>query len=476
MTEKQKMLHLPFLFLLLALASRLGAQTPAQVSIRLTHPAGTARWERQPDVSLSGSAPSTGNHERIDIDPRTRFQPMDGFGFTLTGGSAQLLRRMSPPARSQLLRELFATDDTNIGVSFLRISVGASDLNDRVFTYNDLPKGETDPEMKRFSLDPDRTDLLPVLQEILRIQPTLKIMASPWSAPSWMKTEFDSKGGSLEREWFGAYARYLTTYVRAMEKEGIPLHSLTIQNEPLNADNNPSMYMSAADQTVFIRDHLGQAFQSAGITTRIICYDHNADQPDYPLTVLADPQAKAFVEGSAFHLYAGQIEAIEQVHTAHPDRSLYFTEQWTGAPGNFAGDLSWHIQHILVGATRHWCRAVLEWNLAADPQNRPHTDRGGCERCLGALTLDGDKVVRNTAWYVIAHASREVRPGSVRIASTASKTVPNVAFQTPDGRHVLIVLNPGKSPRAIHVGTGSHSFTTTLPAGSVATCTWPGKQ
>jgi glucosylceramidase len=194
MTEKQKMLHLPFLFLLLALASRLDAQTPAHASIRLTHPAGTARWERQPDIPLSASAPSTGRNERIDIDPGTRFQSMEGFGFTLTGGSAQLLRRMSPPARAQLLRELFATDGTNIGVSFLRISVGASDLNDRVFTYNDLPKGQTDPEMKRFSLDPDRADLLPVLQEILRIQPTLKIMASPWTAPSWMKTESPSSG------------------------------------------------------------------------------------------------------------------------------------------------------------------------------------------------------------------------------------------------------------------------------------------
>lgn len=443
----------------------------AQVEFRLTLPSGNARWERQPDIRLQPATPDPSPAD-LRLDPRIRFQQIDGFGFTLTGGSAQLLHRMSPQARAALLRELFASDSTNIGVSYLRISVGASDLNDRVFTYNDLPEGQSDPEQKRFSLEPDRAHLIPVLREILRIQPGLRIMASPWTAPSWMKSNGDPKGGSLEREWFGAYSRYLATYVQSMEAEGIPLHALTIQNEPLNPDNNPSMFMSAEDQTVFIRDHLGPAFRTAGIRTRIVCYDHNADRTDYPLTILADPQAKAFVDGTAFHLYAGDIAALDLVRNAHPDRNLYFTEQWIGAPGNFAGDFPWHMRHILIGATTHGCRTVLEWNLAADPSNRPHTDRGGCERCLGAITLDGDKVTRNIAWHVIAHASQRVRPDSFRIQSTARKDLPNVAFITPDNHLVLILLNTANTPVALAVSDPTHRFELTLPAAAAATLSW----
>jgi glucosylceramidase len=257
-----------------------------------------------------------------------------------------------------------------------------------------------------------------------------------------------------------------------MREEGVTVDAITVQNEPLNPNNNPSMFMSATDQAGFIKGYLGPAFRKARLATKIICYDHNADRPDYPLTILNDPEAKAFVHGSAFHLYGGRIEDIQQVHKAHPDRSLYFTEQWIGAPGDLRGDLAWHVTEVLVGSTRNWCRTVLEWNLAADPRNEPHTDRGGCDRCLGALTLDGDRIVRNPAYYIIAHASKFVRPGAVRIESTALPSLPNVAFQTPDGHTVLIVLNRDPSLREFSVQSSEGVFTTSLPAGAVATYVW----
>ena len=446
------------------------ATAAAPVEWWLTNPGGTARFEKQSRplafASTAASSPT------IEVNAGQTFQSLDGFGYTLTGGSAQHLLGMSAPARAALLRELFATGSTNIGVSYLRVSIGASDLNARVFSYDDLPAGETDPELKRFDLGPDRADVVPVLKEILGIAPTLKILGSPWSAPVWMKTNGDTRGGSLKPEWYGAYARYFVKYVQTMKAEGIPIDAITVQNEPLHPGNNPSMYMPAAEQAVFIKTALGPAFKAAGLTTKIVCYDHNADHPDYPLAVLNDPQARPFVDGSAFHLYAGKIEALSQVHAAYPDKHLYFTEHWVGAPGNLRNDLAWHVSQLIVGATRNWCRTVLEWNLSSNPQLTPHTDRGGCDRCLGAVTIDGDQVVRNSAYYIIAHASKFVRPGSVRVGSTMSDSLPNVAFRAPDGRLVLIVLNRGRTTQAFNIHAGDRFAHAALPGGAVGTFVW----
>lgn len=268
---------------------------------------------------------------------------MEGFGFTLTGGSALLINRMPAPERTALLQELFGTEGNQIGISYLRLSIGASNLSDRVFTYNDLPAGQTDPDLTKFSLEPERADLLPVLKEILTINPKIKILGSPWSLPAWMKTNNHSKGGSLKPEWYNAYARYFVKYIQGMAAEGISIDVITIQNEPLHPGNNPSLLMLPQEQANFIK-HLGPAFQKANIKTKIILYDHNADRPDYPISILNDPAARKYVNGSAFHLYGGAIKALTSVHHAHPDKHLYFTEQWIGAPGNFPGDLAWHVK------------------------------------------------------------------------------------------------------------------------------------
>jgi len=275
----------------------------------------------------------------IVVDTTQRYQEIDGFGNCLTGGSAILLNNMSQPERTRLLRELFSSDGSGIGISYLRITIGASDLSDRVFTYCDLPPGETDPQMEHFSIEPERADLIPVLKEILAINPSLKILGSPWTAPLWMKTNNASVGGSLKHEWFEAYANYFVKYIQAMKAEGIDIDAITVQNEPLHGGNNPSMVMSAADQALFIRQNLGPAFATAGIETKIIIYDHNADRTDYPLAVLNDAGARQYIDGSAFHLYGGSIDALTAVHDAFPEKNLYFTEQWVGGPGNLAEDL-----------------------------------------------------------------------------------------------------------------------------------------
>jgi glucosylceramidase len=408
------------------------------------------------------------NNPTIEIDTTQTYQTMDGFGFTLTGGSAYVLnQKLSAAQRQAILKELFATDGNNIGISYLRVSIGASDLDAATFSYNDLPSGQTDPEMQKFSLAPDKTNLIPVLKEILAINPAIKIMGSPWSPPTWMKTNDDTKGGSLKPEYYDAYARYFVKYIQGMQAEGISIDAITIQNEPLHPGNNPSLQMQASEQAAFIKQSLGPAFQKAGLKTKIIVYDHNADRPDYPIAILNDPEAKKYIDGSAFHLYAGPVTALGDVHKAHPDKHVYFTEQWTSSEGQFGGDLQWGVKNLVIGASRNWSRTVLQWNLAADPNQEPHTP-GGCTQCLGALTI-GNSVSRNVSYYTIAHASKFVRPGSVRIASTELPQLPNVVFRTPAGKTVLLVLNESSLSKPVTIKYANQSAAVFVPPAGVST-------
>jgi len=404
----------------------------------------------------------------ITIDQSRTYQQMDGFGFALTGGSAMLINKMSSGKQMALLKELFDTDKNGIGTSYLRISIGASDLDDHVFSYDDLPAGKTDANLKEFSLANDQKALIPVLKKILAINPHIKILGSPWSPPAWMKTNDSTGGGHLKPEYYHTYSQYLVKYIKGMAANGIRIDAITIQNEPLNPNNNPSMVMEAPEEANFIKNNLGPEFEAAKLKTKIILYDHNADRPDYPITILNDPQAKKYVDGSAFHLYGGKIEALSEVHKAHPDKNLYFTEQWVGAPGNMEKELRFAIKELIIGATRNWCKNVLEWNLAADPNQKPHTP-GGCDQCLGAVTIDGDKVTRNPAYYIIAHASKFVRPGSKRIASNYLKELPNIAFLTPTGKIALIVFNDSTSAQTFQIKYHGNSTSSTLNPGSTGT-------
>lgn len=403
----------------------------------------------------------------IKVDSTQTYQTIDGFGYCLTGGSATLIHQLPAGQRAALLQELFRTDSTFIGVSYLRVSIGASDLSARVFSYDD---NTNDSTLANFDLSDDKTDLVPLLQEIGTINPSIKILACPWSAPLWMKDNNNAKGGSLQPKFYSAYAKYFVKYIQAMKAAGITIDAITPQNEPLNPLNVPSMMMQDTEEAAFVKNNLGPALQAAGLSTKIIVWDHNADRPEYPIHILNDPDAAKYVDGSAFHLYSGSIDALNTVHEAYPNKNVYFTEQWVGGPGNFAGDLSWHVKNLIIGAPRNWSRNVLEWNLAADGNYGPHTT-GGCTTCQGAFTIDGTSVVRNTSYYIVAHAAKWVRPGSVRIASNIAGTLSNVAFKTADGKKVLIVLNEGDG-QSFSVQFGGKYFSTDLAKGSVGTYIW----
>ncbi|HYF29534.1 MAG TPA: glycoside hydrolase family 30 beta sandwich domain-containing protein [Chitinophagaceae bacterium] len=444
-----------------------GPAVKSDVDFWLTQADQTVLFKKQ-GTNLAWSAGGTTNS--VEVDTTQTYQTIDGFGYTLTGGSASLINALPAAQKDEVLNELFRHDSTFIGVSYLRISIGASDLSATTFTYDDVPAGQTDVNLQQFSIDKEKQDLIPVLKKILAINPSIKILGSPWSAPVWMKTNNSFVGGSLKTQYYPVYAQYFVKYIQAMKAEGITIDAITPQNEPLHGGNNPSMVMQAAEQADFIKNHLGPAFQAAAINTKIIVYDHNADRPDYPIAILNDAGAKQYVYGSAFHLYGGPISALTQVHNAHPDKNIYFTEQWTGGPGNFAGDLRWHIENLIIGATRNWSRNVLEWNLASDPNYQPHTP-GGCSNCMGALTI-GNTVSRNVSYYIIAHAAKFVRPGSVRIASTQTATLQTVAFKNPEGKKVLIVLNTGPNAEVFSIKFHGKTVTTSLNNGSVGTFVW----
>ncbi len=437
-----------------------------------------ALWVTRADQSLllkqQGNVLSLGTpgtvSETITLDSTQIFQTIDGFGYTLTGGSASLINALNATDKSNLLNELFGSAANSIGVSYLRLSLGASDLSASVFSYDDMPTGQTDLTLSNFSLSKDTTDVIPILKQILAINPNIKILASPWSAPLWMKDNNSSIGGGLQPQYYTAYANYFVKYIQAMKAKGITIDAVTVQNEPQHGGNNPSMVMSAAEQAAFVKTALGPAFQTAGLSTKIIVWDHNCDNATYPITVMNDAAAKAYINGSAFHLYGGDISALSVVHNAHPDKNLYFTEQWTGSTGTFDGDFKWHIKNVIIGSMNNWSKNALEWNLANDGGFNPHTP-GGCTQCKGAITLDGT-ITRNVAYYIIAQISKFVPAGSVRIGSSTTGSLSNVAFKTPAGKTVVLVLNEQTTAQTFIIKTATRSITTVLPAGTAGTYIW----
>jgi len=408
----------------------------------------------------------------IEVSDATTYQTIDGFGYTLTGGSVQVINTLNATRRQELLQDLFSAN--GIGISYLRVSIGASDLNSAPFTYDDMPAGQTDPELANFSLDKDSA-VIAMLKEILAINPDIKIVATPWSAPLWMKTEANFVGKSLKPEYYGAYANYFVKYLEGMKAEGINITAITPQNEPLNPNNNPSMLMQAAEQRNFIKNNLGPAIQAANLDTKIIAYDHNCDVTSYVTSIYADAAASQYVDGSAWHLYAGDISALGAIHDAYPTKNIYFTEQYTSGEGSFAGDLKWHLKNVLIGSMRNWSKNTMEWNLANDGAFDPHTD-GGCSDCKGAITIvSSDSYQKNVAYYIIAHASKFVPAGSVRISSNLSNAagnLNNVAFKRPDGKTVLIVENDNDYSLTFNIKKNGEWVVTTLAGASVGTYVW----
>jgi glucosylceramidase len=451
----------------LMITAEAGRQGPGPTGAWITTGDRSSLLERAPAPLSFGTTASTSAF--VDVDPTQTFQSIEGFGFTLTGGSASVIAGLGQAAEEALLQELYGDGPNDIGLSVIRLSIGASDMSASDFTYDDVAAGQTDAALAHFSIAPEEAALVPVLKAILAIQPGIKILATPWSAPAWMKDSASFTGGSLLSQYYDVYAQYFVRYVAAMQARGVPIDAVTPQNEPLNANNDPSMTMSSAEEAKFIGQNLGPAFRAANLPTKIIAYDHNCDMPSYPIAVLGDSTANPFIDGSAFHLYAGDITALTMVHDAYPTKNVYFTEQFTASTGTFAGDLDWHEKNVVIGSMRNWGRTALEWALATDATYGPHT-KGGCATCEGAVTI-APSVTRNVGYYVIAHASKFVPPGSVQIASTQTGNLNSAAFRTPAGQTVLVIENDG-GDATFNIRVSGLWAAAALVGGAVATYVW----
>lgn len=450
--------------------SKPGGEVIGQAQIWTTNTAGTQLLEKLPAVDIYGEPIST--DPDLIIDPAQKYQEIEGFGAALTGSSAYLINELSSGKKSSLLKELF-DPNTGIGISYLRMSIGASDFSLQDFTYNDMPAGQTDEDLVNFSLEEDEKDVIPVFKDILQVYPELRIMGSPWSAPAWMKTNNSLYGGSLKQEWYNSYAHYFVKYIEGYAAHGINIDAITPQNEPLHAAQYPTMLMEAEEQVDFIKDHLGPLFQSEGVDTKIIAYDHNFDQPQYPITVLSDEEAYPFVDGSAFHAYAGDVSAMSQVHNAFPEKGLYFTEISGGDwATDFGDNLKWNIKNIFIGTTRNWSKTALLWNLALNENSGPTNN--GCQDCRGVVNIGSSgEITYNEEFYAIAHFSKFVRPGARRIDSNQmGDGISNVAFQNPDGSIVLVILNETTSNKSINVQAGDQHLEINSNANSVSTLVW----
>jgi len=441
----------------------------------LTTGTGSKLLSREADVHFdSGIPPAT--LLRIVVDEGTTYQEMVGFGAAITDASAWLIQnKLAPAQREALLQELFGRNP-GIGLSFTRLTMGASDFSLHQYSYDDMPPGQTDSSLAHFSIDSNRAYLLPVVQRALTINPQLKIMASPWSPPGWMKTTGSLIQGTLRPEAYGPLAEYFRRYIEAYSAEGVPIYAITVQNEPhYEPPTYPGMRLEPPARATFDGQYLGPLFARSGIGTLILDWDHNWDEYQSPLQVLADSAAPRYIAGVAWHCYGGDVSAQTLVHDAHSDKDVYFTEcsggEW--AP-NFADNLKWFAQTLIIGATRGWAKGVLLWNLALDENHGPHT--GGCGDCRGVVTITSASgaVTRNVEYYALAHASRFVRPGARRIASTSGTAgLESVAFRnSDDGSKALIVVNTEVQDRAFTVLWGNQSFRYTLPAGAVVTFFW----
>jgi glucosylceramidase len=414
----------------------------------------------------------------IEIDPSRRYQTIVGFGAAITDTSAWLIQtRLNAAQRAALLKELFGPDP-GLRISLIRLTIGASDFSLTHYSFDDMPSGEADPGLAHFSIAPIRDTVLPVVRAARLLNPALRVIASPWSAPGWMKTSGGLLHGTLAPQHYGAFADYLVKYIEEMQAHGVPIFALTLQNEPhFDPLTYPGMLLSATARGQLIGQYLGPALARRKAASLILDWDHNWDRPQEPLQVLDDSVAAPYVAGVAWHCYAGKIAAQVQVHLAHPDKDTYLTECSSGNWGtNPDSSLLSMTREQIIASTRGWARGVLFWNLALDETAGPHL--GGCRGCRGLVTIDSrtGQLTRTDDYYAIAHVSRFVLQGAEHIESNATDAgLANVAFRNPqDGSIVLLAANSANDPRTMSVRCQDRAFDYTMPPQSVATFVWGG--
>lgn len=437
--------------------------------------------------SVGFSQKSNMSPTTVTLNPNVRYQSMDGFGAAITGSTCYNLMKMASEDRARFLRETFSHED-GMGYSYVRIAIGCSDFSLSEYTCCDTPG------IENFALqNEEKQYIIPVLKEILAINPSLKILGSPWTPPKWMKVNnltelkaFDSwTSGQLNPAHYQDYATYFVKWVKAFAAEGISVYAVTPQNEPLNRGNSASLFMGWKEEQAFVRDALGPQFKQAGLTTKIYAFDHNynydnmADQTDYPVKMYDDEVAASFLTGAAYHNYGGNRQELNDVYGKRPDKELIFTETSIGMWNdgrNLNKRLMEDMEEVALGTVNNWCKAVIVWNLMLDTERGPNRE-GGCQTCYGAVDLnksDYKTITRNSHYYIIGHLSSVVKPGAVRIGTKGytANGITYSAFENTDRTYAFVLLNNTAESKSITLSDGNHHFTYEVPAKSVVSYRW----
>ncbi|MGY1578693.1 ricin-type beta-trefoil lectin domain protein [Streptomyces sp. MN13] len=435
----------------------------------------------QAQTPFAFQAGTGGGGENITVDENTRYQTFTGGGASFTDTAAWLMDgsgALSQTTRDATMRKLFSPTE-GIGLSFLRNPMGGSDLARFGYTYDDMPAGQTDPDLSEFSIAHDLQDVVPLTRQARQLNPALTVMASPWTAPAWMKDSGQLNGGWLKAEHYGTYASYFVKYLQAYRDQGIPVAYVTAQNEPTCCAGYPSMSWNASGLAYFTKNELLPKLQAAGLPTKMLAHDWNWDTYDaYAAQTVDDPAVRSHPNfgGIAWHGYGGDVTKQTAVHDRYPQLDAFGTEH---SGGTWIADQQREDMMNIIDYTRNWAKSVTKWSLAVDQNRGPHN--GGCGTCDGLITVhNGDarhgQVDFTIEYYTMGHLTKFVRPGAHRIASTASAAVPNVAWRNPDGSKALIAYNPSSSARTVTVNWGSQHATYSLPGRTSATFTWSGTQ
>jgi len=430
--------------------------------------------EPQPDLAFaheSSASPLT-----IAVDENDRYQTMEGFGISMTEGSAWLLHERIPKAMSQSIMTRLFDPKSGVGLSFVRLPIASTDLSRDHYSYDDMAAGQQDPELRHFSTAHDDAYVFPVMREALKLNPSITVMATPWSAPAWMKTNDSMIGGGLREDAMRAYSNYIVLSLKSFEKAGVPVKYVSVQNEPLHETKDfPGALILADQQTRFIGTDLGPDLRRAGLQTQVLAYDHNWDHPEYPLEILSDPTASPFVAGSALHCYGGDASAQSAIHDRFPAKGIWMTE-CSGGTWQKENPLA-VTTHLLIDTTRNWAKAVALWGVVLDTDHNPHA--GGCGTCRGLVTVDlkQPNATYTGDFYALAQASKFVRPGAVRIGSSSfgRESLETVAFQNRDGSITLIVFNNQAKATDFSVNWRGREIHSSILPGSLVSYTWNEK-
>ena len=443
----------------------------------------------QADVPIVLDAAPAANELSIRVDPTKTYQTMDGVGATMTESSAYLFStKLTANQRGLVFPALF-NKQVGAGIDVVRVPWGVTDFSLGEYTYNDNPPGGTDAPQNNFSISHDQQYMLPRLQDAKSVNPSLKLIMAPWSAPLWMKNiPFPTHPyavGPLKSEFFDSYGTYLIKAVNGYASHNLTPYAFTAQNEPITPTFNPSMFFDSTSQRNLIKNNVGPKVAANPVQPKLLAHDEDwwdeheaAGTTLNDKTVLADAAAAPYIGGVAYHCYHGESTKQLLVQKAYPAKDIHVTE-CTGSntpPENWDDDFRWGMRNMIINPTRNYAKSSLYWNLALDENAGPRTyTDAGCQNCRGIMTVtNAGTVAFNNEYYILSHYGKFVDPGAQRVDSTTygEGSVETVAFKNPDGKKTLIALNSGAQSRSFVVREGNAAFRYTLPAGAAATFTW----